>query len=368
MIPISKVEFGEAEEQLVLEVLRSGNIAQGPLVKRFEDLFAQQIGVRHAIAVNNGTTSLIAALKAFNLSPEDEVITSPFTFVASLNAIIDSGATATFADISESDFGLDPVALSTVISPRTKAIMPVHLYGQMCDLTSITEIANQNSLHILEDSAQAYGASQNGIFAGTTDVGSFSLYATKNLTTGEGGVITTNDDDFADKLRIMRNQGMRQRYRYEMAGNNYRLTDLQAAVGIPQLGRYHENVSSRSENAKTLREGLSGLTGIITPKELPGRKHVWHQFTIRVTAESGISRDELSSKLAEKGVGSGIYYPSMVFDYGTYRSHPRVQIGEYPVAKRISQEVLSLPVHPHLSKKDLHTIVDSVRDIVEAVS
>lgn len=364
MIPISKVEFGEAEEQLVLEVLRSGNIAQGPLVKQFEDQFAQYIGVKHAVAVNNGTTSLIAAIKSLELNAIDEVITSPFTFVASLNAILDSGATATFADIDEQDFGIDTQSFIETISPRTRAVMPVHLYGQMCDLESLSSIAQERNIHIIEDAAQAFGASQNGVNAGTTGIGSFSLYATKNLTTGEGGVITTNDDAIADRLRIMRNQGMRQRYQYEMAGNNYRLTDLQAAVGIPQLSRYEANVTARSSNAKKLQDGLTGINGVIVPMEVPGRKHVWHQFTIRVTSESGLTREELSTKLAEAGIGSGIYYPRMVFDYESYRNHPRVKIGEYPVADRISKEVLSLPVHPHLNDDEINKIIDSVREIV----
>jgi dTDP-4-amino-4,6-dideoxygalactose transaminase len=366
MIPITVVQFGEAEEALVLEVLRSGGIAQGPKVKQLEDEFAQLVGVRHAIAVNNGTTSLVASLQVLDLEPGDEVLTSPFTFVATLNAILEAGATATFADISADDFNITAETVSAALTDRTRVLMPVHLYGQISDMAGISALAADRRLAIVEDSAQSHGSAQDGHGAGSFGLGSFSFYATKNITTGEGGMITTNDDVLADRLRVLRNQGMRARYQYEVAGHNYRMTDLQAAVGIPQLSRYDDIVSARQTNAEYLSAGLSSIPGVLVPRQLDGRRHVWHQYTIRVTEESGVSRDEFVRKLGEHGVGTGVYYPKLVFDYDTYRNRPDVVIGHYPVAERIVEEVVSLPVHPKLTRTDLDHIIASVSSIVGA--
>jgi dTDP-4-amino-4,6-dideoxygalactose transaminase len=366
MIPITVVKFGEAEEALVLEVIRSGNVAQGPQVKNLEDRFAQLVGVKHAIAVNNGTTSLVASLQVLDLEPGDEIVTSPLTFVATLNAILEAGATATFADISAYDYNVTAATLESALTERSRVLMPVHLYGQIADMQGIAALAESRGLAIVEDAAQSHGSKQNGRSAGSFGLGSFSFYATKNLTTGEGGMITTNDDELADRLRVLRNQGMRARYQYEVAGHNYRMTDLQAALGIPQLDRYGQIVRSRQENAEYLRSALAEVTGILTPQQLEGREHVWHQFTLRVTPDSGITRDELAAKLTEAGIGSGVYYPRLVFDYDSYRERNDVIIGEYPNAERIVQEVLSIPVHPHLSTADLDTIVRAIKSAVNA--
>lgn len=368
MIPITVVEFGSQEEQLVLEVLRSGRIAQGPLVARFEEEFAALTGVSHAVAVNNGTTSLVASLHALGLGPGDEVITTPFTFAATLNAILETGATARFADISEEDFAIDVDAISALIGPRTRAIMPVHLFGQMADMERISALAAAHGLHIVEDAAQAHGASQNGRRAGSFGVGSFSFYATKNLTTGEGGMITTDDGDLAARLRIMRNQGMRARYEYVMQGHNYRLTDLQAALVLPQLARYEQTITQRARNAAALSAGLAGVTGLIVPRELPGRQHVWHQYTVRITPDARVSRDEFVDSLTAAGIGSGAYYPRLVFDYEAYRNRDDVVVQPTPVAARIAEQVVSLPVHNHLSEADLDTIVSTVRATLGADS
>lgn len=360
MIPITSVRFGSEEEELVLQVLRSGSIAQGPMVKKFEDRFAQMCGVKHAIAVNNGTTALVAGLEVMDLAAGDEVMTTPFTFVATVNAILESGATATFADITEDDYNLDPVSVASRITARTKVLAPVHLYGQMADMGAFATIAQSRGLRILEDSAQAHFATFQGAAAGSFDIGTFSFYATKNLTTGEGGMITTNDDLTADRLRVLRNQGMRERYVYEVAGHNYRLTDLQAAVVLPQLDRYAETVQRRRHNAARLTAGLSSVAGVFVPKQMPDRAHVWHQYTIRVTEAAALGRDELVAKLQEAGVGAGIYYPKLIGDYDAYRDHPRVSLSETPVATRIAQQVLSLPVHPALSDDDLQRVIDTV--------
>jgi dTDP-4-amino-4,6-dideoxygalactose transaminase len=362
VIPISKVKFGHKEKALILEVLKSGVVAQGPKVFEFEKQFASMCDAKHAIAVNNGTTSLVACLQVLNLKPGDEVITSPFTFIATLNAILEAGATAVFADINQEDFNLDPESVEARITPRTRVIMPVNLYGQMADMSKIMKIAQKHNLRVIEDSAQSHGATQDGKKSGSYDLASFSFYATKNLTTGEGGIITTSDDEIAEQLRILRNQGMRKRYEYVMAGHNYRMTDLQAALVIPQLEKYEKNVEARRRNADYYSENLKALEGIVLPKVLEGRTHVWHQYTLRVTAESKVSREKLAEYLTASGVGHGFYYPKLVFDYDTYRSRGDVKVTDCPVAKRVVGEVISIPVHPFLSGGDRKRVVKSIRN------
>ncbi len=366
MIPISTVRLGPEAERLAVEVIRSGMIAQGPLVARFEKEFAELVGVRHAVAVNNGTTALVAALQVLDLAPGDEVITSPFTFVASLNAILEAGATARFVDITEDDFCMDPAALDSAISARTRVLMPVHLYGQCADMTRIAPIAARHGLRLVEDAAQAHAATVDGRAAGTFGVGCFSFYGTKNLTTGEGGIVTTDDEALADRLRVLRNQGMRERYRYEMAGHNYRLTDLQAALVLPQLAQYPATLDRRRHNAERLSAGLGDVEGLRVPRQMPGREHVWHQYTVLVNPEAPVDRDELAARLTERGVGCGVYYPRAVFDYECYREHPRVVVEPVPTARSVAERCLSLPVHQHLSDADLDTIITEVRGVMKA--
>ncbi|CAN5607391.1 DegT/DnrJ/EryC1/StrS family aminotransferase [soil metagenome] len=366
MIPVTVVRLGPAIEESVLGVIRSGMLAQGKVVAELESQFADIHGVGHAVAVNNGTTALIAAMQVLDLQPGDEVITSPFTFVATLNAILSAGATARFADIGD-DYNLRADLVSEVVNEHTKVLMPVHLYGLPVDLDGFETLADEHGLAVVEDAAQAVGARYHDRTVGGAGLGCFSLYATKNIATGEGGVITTNDDDLADRLRLLRNQGMRQRYQYEMAGNNYRLTDLAAAVGVPQLARLDEYTAARQRNAAALRDGLARVPGLMLPPEPPAdRSHVYHQFTVRITDESSHSRDEVVAELERLGVGSGIYYPKLVFDYDCYRGDRRVVIDDVPHAATIARQVLSLPVHPYLDPSDVDTVVAAVRKVLDA--
>jgi dTDP-4-amino-4,6-dideoxygalactose transaminase len=332
------------------------------MVRRLEALFAAVTGVPHAVAVNSGTTALVAALQVLDLVPGDEVITSPFTFVATLNAILHAGATVRFADVSTRDFCVDPDLVET--GDRTRVLMPVHLYGQPADMGRLARLATRAGVTIVEDAAQAVGAAFDGTPVGGYGLGCFSLYATKNVTTGEGGVITTSDAGLADRLRLLRNQGMRQRYSYELPGHNYRMTDLHAAVGIPQLTRLADINDTRARNAERLTKHLAGLPGLVVPTALPGRTHVWHQYTIRVTEQARVSRDELAARLAKLGVATGVFYPRLAFDHDCYREHPRVVAGETPVARSLTKQVLSLPVHPALTEADLDAIVDAVGSVL----
>ncbi|MTD56337.1 DegT/DnrJ/EryC1/StrS family aminotransferase [Amycolatopsis pithecellobii] len=368
MIPLTVVDVRDAEP-LVIEVLRSGSLAQGPMVARFEEAFARVAGTAHAVAVNNGTTALVASLQALGLRPGDEVVTSPFTFVATLNAILEAGATVRFADVSRTDFALDPEAVAEVIGPRTKVLLPVHLYGQPADMGKLAPLAAEHGLRIVEDAAQSVGASLEGKPAGSYGLGCFSLYATKNVTTGEGGMITCDDDEVADRLRLLRNQGMRARYAYETAGHNYRMSELHAAVGIPQLAKLDGLIAIRQRNARQLSTGLAGAPGLAVPAVLPGRSHVWHQYTVLIGPHAMLSREELISELTERGIGTGVYYPKLVFDHECFRDHPQipaVRPQEFPVAHRLSQEALSLPVHPALTESDVDTVVREVREALGA--
>lgn len=363
-IPISTVQLGSDAADRVLDVIRSGVIAQGPVVAEFEAAFASLCEVDHAIAVNNGTTALVASLQVLDLEPGDEVITSPFTFAATLNAILEAGATVRFADIREEDFNVDPAAVAEQVTPNTRVLMPVHLYGQPADMAPITALASAKDLFIVEDAAQAHGARYDDAPVGGFGLGCFSFYATKNLTTGEGGMITTNDSALADRLRILRNQGMRARYEYVMAGHNYRLTDLQAALVLPQLAAYSSQLEARRRNAQGLIDRLSGIDGLVLPSELAGRSHVWHQFTVLLP--QGLDRDAFVAALAARGVGTGIYYPRLVHDYDVYRSHPNVRIDHTPIAEAVAARCVSLPVHPGVSESDLDAIAAAVRDAVVA--
>jgi perosamine synthetase len=365
-IPISALVLGAEEERLVIEVLRSGQLAQGPMVGRLEAEFASLCGVRHAVAVSSGTTALVAALEALRVGPGDEVVTSPLTFVATLNAILEVGAIARFADINASDFTLDPDATVAVAGPRCRVIIPVHLYGQPADMGRLTAVAKQHGAHIVEDAAQAHGATVDGTPVGSFGVGCFSLYATKNITAGEGGVVTTDDDDVAARLRLLRNQGMQERYQYELPGHNWRLTDVQAAIAVPQVARIAEINATRARNAARLTQGLAGVRGLDTPTVARGRTHVFHQYTVRVRPDAMLDRNQLAARLGEAGVGTGVYYPRLVYEYACYDDHPRIVTDPTPVAARACEEVLSLPVHPGVGDDGIDRVVDAVRGALDA--
>lgn len=365
MIGLRAVDLREAEPY-VLEVLRSGHIAQGPMVERLEAAFADVIGTRHAVAVSNGTTALVAALQVLGLEPGDEVVTSPFTFVATLNAILVAGATARFADISEADFAVDPASVADRLGDRTRVLLPVHLYGQTADMAPLVELADERGLHVVEDAAQAHGATYRGRRAGTFGLAAFSFYATKNVTTGEGGMVTTDDDRLADRLRLLRNQGMSRPYCYEVVGHNYRMTDLQAAVGLPQIARIDQVADRQRRNAELLTAGLDGVPGLRLPVAAEGRGHVWHQYTVLL--EDGVDRAEVAAHLARAGVATGVYYPRAVLDHEVFRDHPRVVADDVPVARSVAGRCLSLPVHQGLSADEVARVVEATRAAVAHAS
>ena len=360
-IPLSKVMIGAEEQEAVLGVLRSGNLAGGERVEELERSFARAHEAEHAIAVSSGTAALVAALRAHRVGPGDEVITSPLTFVATLNAILEVGATARFADVRD-DLTLDPAAAAILVTPRTRVLMPVHLYGLPAAMSQICDIAREHGLVIIEDAAQAHGARVAQASVGSFGTAAFSLYATKNITCGEGGIVTTDDDAIAARLRLLRNHGMRERYDYSIQGYNYRLTDLQAAIAIAQLARLPGIGADRNRNAELLSAGLIGLRGLVLPSVPSGRLHVWHHYTVQVTPDARLDRDQLGKCLDAAGIDARPYYPKLVYDYPCYRDDPRVASDETPRAMRAAAQVLSLPVHPGLTDVDINRIVSCVRE------
>jgi len=352
MISIAKPVMGEEEKKAVLEVLDSGIIAQGPKVKEFEHNFAQMCGVKHAIATTSGTTALHMALLAHDIGPGDEVITSPFTFIASANSVLFVGAKPVFVDIDPKTFNMNVSQIESAITPKTKAILPVHLYGMTCDMDAIIKIAQKHNLAVIEDACQAHGAEYHGKKAGFFGTGTFSLYPTKNMTSAEGGMITTNDEKIDEQCRVIRNHGMRRRYYHDQLGYNFRMTDVHAAIGNAQLAKLPANNAKRHSNAQYYNENLEGVTVPYVPQ---GFHHVYHQYTIRVPDGK---RDDLREYLKQNEIGSEIYYPLPIHNQGFYIEKLGAQ--SFPQAEFAAEEVLSLPVHPFLSPSDLEKVVETI--------
>lgn len=356
MIPAAKPLIGEEERAAVDRVLQSGMMAQGPEVVAFENEFSAIVAGRHCIAVNSGTSGLHMALIAVGIKQGDEVIVPSFTFAATANAVALTGATPVFVDIDPRTFNIDPAAIEAAITPRTRAIQPVHLYGQPAEMKEIMAIAARHSLLVVEDAAQAHMASLDGTPAGTFGIaGIFSFYPTKNMTSGEGGMISTASDEVARQCRLLRNQGMEKRYANEIIGFNTRMTDIHAAIGRVQLTKLAGWTAQRRSNAKFLDENLKD---VVVPYVAPGAFHVYHQYTIRVV---GHDRDAFAAEMIKQGVGNGVYYPIPVHRLPSF-SHTF----DLPETTRVSKEVLSIPVHPSLSQGDLEKIVSVVNSIAAA--
>ncbi|HSF83425.1 MAG TPA: DegT/DnrJ/EryC1/StrS aminotransferase family protein [Anaerolineales bacterium] len=353
MINIAKPLIGDEEKNAVLEVLDSGILAQGPRVKAFEDAFAEMCGVEFAIATTSGTTALHTTLLAHGIGPGDEVITSPFTFIASSNSILYVGARPIFVDIDPDTFNIDPNLIEAAITPATRAIMPIHLFGLSADMDPIIELSKHYNLIIIEDACQSHGAAYHGRKVGSFGTGIFSLYPTKNITSAEGGMITTNDSSYAGRCRVIRQHGMRRRYFHDEMGYNFRMSDVHAAIGLAQLKKLEQFNMKRQANARYLNEHLKG---VLTPKIPEHCLHVFHQYTVRVPNRK---RDALMEHLHTHEIITGIYYPVPIHQQTYYVNELGYSLS-FPVAEKAAQEVLSLPVHPGLSQSDLEMIVAAV--------
>jgi perosamine synthetase len=352
--------MGDEERLAVDRVLRSGRLAQGPEVEAFErELATSLTGTRHAVAVASGTAALDLSLLALDVREGDEVITTPLTFPATVNAILRSGATVRFADIGE-DYLLDPEVAEEAVTERTKLILAVHLYGLSCETDALAAAGRP----VLEDAAQAHLASLGGRRVGSLGVaGCFSFYASKNMTTGEGGAVTTDDDEVAERVRVLRNQGQRGRYEFAAIGWNLRLTEVAASIGRAQLHRLPEWTSARRKVASSLSEAVGQIEGVILPVLPAGREHAWHRFTIRLDAT--IDRDAVAAKLEADGIEARVYYPQIVPDMDPYVGHPRIDaFRPLERARAAARTVLSLPCHPLIGDGDVERMAGSLRAAV----
>ena len=360
LIPAAKPIIGDDERAAVDAVLRSGMIAQGPQVKAFEEEFSVQVaGGVECVAVSSGTSGLHLGLLAAGIGPGDEVIVPSFTFAATANSVALTGAAPVFADIEADYFCLDPASVRAAITERTKAIMPVHLYGHPADMTALKSLADEYGLMLFEDAAQAHAAELHGRRVGTFGTfAMFSLYPTKNMTSGEGGMVSCETPELARTVRLLRNQGMERQYANEIIGFNARMTDIHAAIGRVQLSKLAGWTEKRRSNAAFLDAHLEGVT---VPKVADGARHVYHQYTIKVAAD----RDAIVTALREEhGVGSGTYYP-----IPNHRLASLVHFApglELPVTEDCAREVISLPIHPSLTAEDLDRIVTAVNTVVKA--
>lgn len=356
MISVAKPLIGEEEIKEVEKVLKSGFIAQGPKVAEFEEAFASYIGVKHAIAVSSGSTALHLSLLAAGVKKDDEVITTPFSFAATGNCALYVGAKPVFVDINPKTFNLDPELIEKAITKKTKAILPVHLYGQPAQMERINVIAKKHDLLVIEDAAQAHGAMIKDEMVGSMgDMACFSFYPTKNMTTSEGGMITTNNSEMAEMARILRAHGEKERYQHVVLGYNFRMTDISASIGLVQLRKLNEFNKKRIENAEYLTEHINQISGIEPPYLSPKVKHVFHQYTIRVKEGK---RNDLMEYLNQEGVGTGIHYPIPIYKQKLYQDMGHDDI--CPITEKATSEVLSLPVHPGLSIDELEKIVISL--------
>ena len=359
MIPINLPKIGEEEVQAVVKVLRSGmltsGLGAGPMVTEFEKNFAKFAGVKHAVAVNTGTAALHSAVVASGVKQGDEVILPSFTFVATAEAVVLAGGKPAFADIDAQTYNLSPSGVEKSITKNTKAILPVDLYGFSADMKHMREIAAKHGLALVEDAAQAHGATYAGKPAGAfADVACWSLYASKNITTGEGGVITTNNDQIAETLRMIRTHGEKAKYASLMLGTNYRMSEVQAAIGNVQLEKLPSFLAKRRQNAQQLTKILEKSGRLILPWELKDRQHSWYLYTARLKDGTETERNKIVEELKKKGIGAEIYYVNPVHQMPFYREN--FGSAKLPETDKASKQVFSLPIHPGVTVEQVDFI------------
>lgn len=360
-------QVGEQIEEMVLNVLRSGNYVLGQLGRSLEEQVGSLCGTNFGVGVANGTDALVLALWAANVGPGDEVITPSFTFAATAEAIALRGAKPIFVEVDQTTFNIRPEAIEALITPRTKAIIPVHLYGQPADMDPIVAIAERHGLIVIEDNAQAIGATYKGKPTGSLGhMACISFYPTKNLgAAGDAGMVVTRDEKLAERLRALRAHGMRVRYYHDELGVNSRLDEIQAAVLLSKLPHLKGWNEQRNQIASWYEQGFKHATGIITPKVMLRNTHVWHQYTIRVTTGAGITRDELMKELAARGIGSMCYYPVPVHLQKAF-AHFGYRKGDLPVSEQLAKEVVSLPMYPELTELQVKYVTEEVSNIINS--
>ncbi len=370
MIPVNMPQVGEEEIKAVTKVLKSriltGRRGSGPVVKQFEDNFARFVNSKHAIAVNSGTAALHMSLWVAKISAGDEVILPSFTFIATAEAVALVGAKPVFVDIKPDSYNIDPRKMEAAITKKTKAVIPVDLYGLPAEMDKIREIAEKHNLVVIEDAAQAHGASFKGKSPGHfADIACWSFYASKNMTTGEGGMVTTSNDEYAEELRLIRSHGEKEEYEASVLGHNYRMPEIEAAIGIEQLKKLPEFLRKRRKNAATLTERLKDLEQLVLPVEPKSCQSSWYLYTTRVRKGNAKYRDRIVEGLRKRGVGAGIYYQMPIHLMTYYR---RYETPSLPETERAAQQVFSLPVHPSLKTAEVNYVAKAVRQVLKATS
>ena len=359
MIPINMPKIGEEEVQAVVKVLRSGmltsGLGAGPMVTEFEKNFAKFAGVKHAVAVNTGTAALHSAIASVGVKQGDEVILPSFTFVATAEAVVLAGGKPVFIDIDAETYNLSPSAAEKSITKKTKAILPVDLYGFSADMKPIRETAEKHGLALIEDAAQAHGATYAGKPAGSfADAACWSLYASKNITTGEGGVITTSNDQIAETLRMIRTHGEKAKYASLILGNNYRMSEIQAAIGNVQLEKLPSFLAKRRQNAQQLTKILEKSGRLILPMESKDRQHSWYLYTVRLVDGMETERNKIVDEMKKKGIGAEVYYVNPVHQMPFYREN--FGSAKLPETDKASKQVFSLPIHPGVTAEQVDFI------------
>lgn len=359
MIPINIPQIGKEEIEAVIKVLRNGPLTDalggGPAVTQFERNYADFAGVKHAVAVNTGTAALHSAMVAAGVKQDDEVILPSFTFVATAEAVVMAGGKPVFTDINPDTYNISPAEIEKNVTEKTRAIVPVDLFGLSAEVESIRKIADEHGLAVVEDAAQAHGATYEGKAAGVfADTACWSFYASKNMTTGEGGVVTTDSDELAETLRLLRTHGEKAKYASLMLGYNYRMSEMQAAIGIVQLEKLPSFVAKRRKNAKRLTKLLAASDRLKLPAESEERQHSWYLYTVRLQNATESERNKIVEKLKEKGIGAAAYYAHPVHLMPYYRE----TFGErkLPETKKAAQQVFSLPIHPGVTEAQVDYI------------
>jgi dTDP-4-amino-4,6-dideoxygalactose transaminase len=358
-IPVNKPMIGEDEKKAVLDVVSSGMLVNpsfegGEQVRAFEGKLRKLLGVKHAVAVNSGTAALHTVLMALGVKPGDEVVVPSFTFLATANVVLACGAKPVFVDIKD-DYNMDPDAFRKAVTRKTKAVIPVHVYGYPADMDEIREIAGSKSVKVVEDAAESLGATYKGVQTGKlSDAGCFSLYATKVVTSGEGGAISTDDDDLAELLRLVRNHGQVHGYDSRHLGYNYRLPEMSAALASVQMDRLDGFLEARERNAKRLMEMLGSVDGAEFTQDATDRTHCYYLYTLRLKK----GRDRVKESLAAAGVGSGVYWPVPVHRTPLYQGLGYSK-KKLPRTEDAAKRVLSIPVHPGVSQGDLKRVGDA---------
>jgi len=374
-IPLGRPSIGAEEIERVGKVLESGWLAEGPNVKEFERVFAEYVGTEYAVAVNSCTSALHLSLAAVGVGSGDEVIVPSFTFPATANAVICQGGTPIFADIEDTYHNIDPDEIEKKITDKTRAVIPVHYAGHSADMAPIMEIAEEHEIRVIEDAAEALGAEYDGRRVGSFDIGCFSFYPTKNITTGEGGMITTNDEDIDRIARMMRGHGVFkgtwlrerskkpwERIQLEL-GYNFRMTDFQGAIGLVQMEKLEKMNSKRISHAEYLTKGLEDIDEINPPATMRGCTHVFQMYTPTTTSEG--MRDRLVMTLREKGVGASVHFapPTHLMPY--YQEKFGFDEGVLPVTEKTSKTILTLPMFPDLKREELDYIIATIGDSVK---